>query len=121
MSKLTGKALAFFQRAGRRGAKAHAAKYGSKQRKQWASLGGRPRERKTLLILEALKSGPKSRLEISKATKLDLGIVSATLERLSRIGEVVHSARGNKRKNSGKWEFVHDTTAKSEAENQNGQ
>ena len=121
MAKLRGEALKFFQKAGRKGARAHAKKYGSKQRVRWGSLGGRPRQRKTLLIIEALKNGPKSRREIADVTKLGLGTISATLERLSANGEVIHSARGTKRKNSGKWELVHDIAAKSETENQDGQ
>jgi hypothetical protein len=113
-TKLTGAALRFFQKVGRRGAKISAEKFDHKQRKAWGSLGGRPRSENTLKILDALKDGPKSRIEISQQTKIKVSAVTDALNNLRIRGAVINPSRG-------KWELNGDSTAKSKAENQDRQ
>jgi hypothetical protein len=43
--KLSGEALAFFQKVGRKGGRNRAKKHSPKQLQAWAKLGGRPRKK----------------------------------------------------------------------------
>jgi hypothetical protein len=43
-TKLSGSALRFFQKVGRKGGKSRAKKHSPEQLRKWAALGGRPRK-----------------------------------------------------------------------------
>lgn len=63
--------------------------------KRPASASGRaPRGQNKAKVLEALKQGPMTASEISKATGIATGTASSTLTKLAKSGEVTKAERG---------------------------
>jgi predicted Rossmann fold nucleotide-binding protein DprA/Smf involved in DNA uptake len=62
--------------------------------KRTSAPGRAPRGQNKAKVLEALKSGPMTASEISKATGIATGTISTLLTKLSKTGEVAKAERG---------------------------